>query len=365
MVGILTFHRAINYGALLQAYALHKVLIDLGIQNVIINYRCDHIEKEYCIFTDYKYCGNIKGKFIRTLNLPAIIIKKNKFNKFIKQHITLCPNKLLSRNDLLKNWRSTGFDYFITGSDQVWHNGVTNFDKTYFLDFITEPERKISYAASFGFSEIPSQHLSEYKYLLSDFGHISVREKSGAEIIRKITNKDVPIVLDPTLLLNKSDWLTISSNNVKIINYILIFCIIITDSIKAFAEELRKLTGYIIISIDNKISSSFKATGSLGIGPKEFLSLFKNANFIVTNSYHGTAFSINFNKDFFVEIQSSPNNTNCRILQLINLFELDDRVINNKSCKLNLLKPIQYDKINSILKSEINNSISFLKILSG
>lgn len=360
MVGIITFHRAINYGALLQAYALHKVLNDLGVENCIVDYRCQHIEKEYHLLTDYKYCKSIKSKIVRTLNLPTIIAKRRKFHKFIDSYIKLNSKKALNREDLLENWRCTGCDIIITGSDQVWHNGVTNFDKTYFLDFLSKPEQKKSYAASFGFNEIPAEYLPEYKNLLSGFSHISVREKAGAEIIKKLFDKDVPVVLDPTLLISKDQWKKLASGNVKITNYILVFCIVATDSILSFAEDLKNRTGCSIVIVNDKTTTSLNAIRGLGIGPLDFLDLFIHATYIVTNSYHGTAFSINLNKNLFVELQSYANNTNTRIQQLLDLFGLNQRVINKNSNAINL-DPIQYKNVNDILQKERQYSLSYLE----
>jgi hypothetical protein len=359
MVGILTFHRALNYGALLQAYALHRVLNDQGISNCIIDYKCDHFEKEYHLFADYKYV-NIKGKVVRTLNIPDIIAKRIKFKTFIKNHIKLSEKKDLTRTDLVDNWKITGCDTIITGSDQIWNNNVTNFDKTYFLDFVNDPQSKKSYAASFGFNKIPEELISEYRALLSDFSHISVREKIGADIIKQLCGRMVPINLDPTLLLKREMWMQLCSDTVKIKNYILVFCIIETESIRGFANKLSNKTGCPVITVMDKVINSLNVFNNLGLGPCEFLDLFKHARYIVTNSYHGTAFSINFNKDFFVELQTHSNNTNSRILQLLELFGLQNREIHKGTNTINL-ETVEFGTINSILFEQRKMAITWLK----
>jgi hypothetical protein len=225
---------------------------------------------------------------------------------------------------------------------------------------VSEPQRKKSYAASFGFNEIPQDLLSEYKKLLNNFGAISVREKNGADIIKMLLDRDVPVVLDPTLLLEREQWKALASGTLKIANYILVFCIVATESIMSYAEELKRKTGCKIIVINDKTRTSWTAFKGLGIGPQEFLDLFINARYIITNSYHGTAFSINLNKDFYVELQSYTKNTNNRILQLIDLFGLHDRVINKDTIPTQL-EVVQYDTVNAILLKERHRSISFLK----
>lgn len=354
-IGIITFHKAINYGAVLQTYALQKVLEDMDADPEIIDYKCEYIENTYKLFS-ISSIRNLKCFISSLIYLPIKISKKNKFNKFRNDYLKLSSEinnriQLDNSNCLYKS--------FITGSDQVWNLKCTGYDTTYFLDFVKDTSKKFSYAASFGSADIEKNQKEKYMYLLKDFNKISVREKQGLKIIGELIDKEGYVHLDPTLLLKEESWRNLCSNG-KYNNYILIYLMVHSQTALAFAEDLAKQTGCKIIYINSGLTKKVKGTYVRTAGPKEFLSLFAGAKYVVTNSFHGTAFSINFNKEFFVELLPPPSKVNSRLENIMDLLDLRERqIINGKND--NIHKPINYSQVNSVLEEERRNSIKYLR----
>lgn len=355
-IGIFTFHRSINYGAVLQAYALKNVITNLGGLCDIIDYKNQHIEEINKVrLFNFK---NVKS-FINSLILYPINRKKaEKFVRFRSKHLKPCD---IDINEDLQNQ----YDVFITGSDQVWNYGLSKFDKTYFLDFVKDSKKKNSYAASFGFSCIPNEYVEEYKKLLKSYNKISVREKQGADIIQDLLDEKVPVVLDPSLLLDMSEWENAFDLSVRTSKkYILLYLMISEPTILRFTEQLSQATGCQIIYVTSKIKRTINATYIRTASPEEWLELFMNATYIVTNSFHGVAFSINFNKNFFMGLLPALANVNSRLEDIIRLFDLEERQI-KEDMKIDYFKDINYKKVNNILSQERNKSIAFLNSILG
>ena len=228
-VGITTFHRAVNYGAVLQTYALQKALEKINVKSEVIDYRDNIIDNRFKFF----YNKSLK-RFVRDLlYYPVFSSKNKKFESFLKTYVKT-TDKIYTNFEQLKTLQN--FDKYITGSDQVWNYKLTKWDKVYFLNFVQDNNKKCSYAASFGLNEIPSTEIQEYKKLLSQFNHISVREKKGEEIIYNLLERKAMVDLDPTLLLDKKEWSSIAKVP-KEKEYILVFVMQKNNSTFKFAEE--------------------------------------------------------------------------------------------------------------------------------
>lgn len=355
-IGIITFHRTISYGAVLQTYALQKTYQKLGCDALVIDYRNDFLETQHKK-TRLKDCRSIIG-VVRHLCYSRF---KNKthdlFRSFLSNKIKItspCFNKLD-----LKSLTSQ-FDRVVTGSDQVWNYEITNQDKMYLLEFCDDTNKKCAYAASFGLSSLPDEISSDYKPLLSSFGFLSVRERQGQSILNNLGITDSEIVIDPTMLLSKEEWFSVAenySNN----NYILIFAFgRITSTMKKFVEELAKSSGLEIVYMTFSFLRSLNATYEKVTGPEKFLGLFKNAQYVVTNSFHGTAFSILFNKHFFVEKHVHEQELGSRLKNILNVFNLRNREISDGHCSA-INSPIDYETVNSILAVEREKSLEFIK----
>lgn len=359
-IGIISFHRAINYGAVLQSYALSECIKKLGCNPIYIDHRNYRIEK----VLDYNFSDVFKPrKMISFLINSFIYIKKiKKFDRFISEHLNVDNN--LNLNDLISKNKLQKYYSFITGSDQVWNFKSSNFDKAYFLNFVDVSSKKNSYAASFGFENLPNEYIEEYQKLLIDFNHITVREKQGASIIKKILNRDAEIVLDPTLLLSKQDWMKISTSYKNKKDYILIYQLANSKRLVNCAIELSKILNCEVIYIGDSLLKKYNVTYARAVSPETFIGLFINAKYIFTNSFHGIAFSINFNKQFVAECLPNSLNTNSRLDNILTTFDLKDRLLRDNNIN-QILNSIDYDNVNNILKCERNKSIKLLKMMLG
>jgi len=360
-VGILTFHRALNYGALLQAYALQCTLNDLKIDSEIIDYRNPLIEEMYRYKGFFERKG-IKDKIKYLLQKNTEIEKRKKFELFRKDMLLLTNESYFNDSDLRKI--NDKYNFYITGSDQVWNYDAHGFDKNYFLDFVDNSNKRISYAASFGISKIPEKHQMKYVSLLSGISVHSVREVIGQELIKNLTGLEARLDLDPTLLLEKKQWSEKVGVWDKPERYILLYCFELTSSMKKFIEKLSDKTGLEVRYFGKAFRSTLnvKCVSIKNADPFDFVRSFIYADYVITNSFHGTAFSINLNKTFFVELLVDASSVNSRLENIIHLTGLESRYIrNDKSIEEYLSDGINWKKVNKILDKKRKESISFLK----
>lgn len=321
-VGITTFHRARNYGAVLQTYALQKALENLNIESDVIDYRENAIDLNYKLLSKKS-----AKKFIRDIAYFPILNKKyKKIENFVNNNIKLSEKKPTNLEELKK--LENDYDTFITGSDQVWNYRLTKWDEGYFLNFVSNNKKKNSYAASFGLNEIPEKEKEKYKMMLKDYNYISVREEQGTKIVKNLINNEVTQDVDPTLLIRKNEWESIAKLP-KEKDYILIFVMQKNKSIFEFAEKLAQKTNCEIIYIADSLKKRIKGKYKYTVSPEEWLGYFINAKYVITNSFHGLAFSINLNKEFFLEMQVPPATGNSRLETLLDRFNLRDREIIN------------------------------------
>jgi hypothetical protein len=357
-IGIITFHRAVNYGAVLQAYALRRVL---GYDNAdIIDYRNPLIEKLYCPWRPVRPFTprNIAAYLI---NIPIKLVKNRAFRGFLKRFAGAGGRAVKNNAELLS--LNGSYSAFVTGSDQVWNHDRSGFDETYFLGFADEG-KKFSYAASFGFSSLDDKYAARYRELLQSYSAISVREEQGSGIVEKLLGSRAEVVLDPTLLLDGNDWADISGKSgIKTPGrYILLYVFELTQNLREFVLRLSDETGLSIIWVQASLSRRLeKAKKLYCASPEDFLKLFQNASYVVTNSFHGLAFSLNFNREFFIELLPEQYGVNSRLEDLISRYKLADRAIDR--CKLN--DKIDYGAVNERLREERGRSLAFIQRIGG
>lgn len=355
-IGILTFHNCSNYGAAFQTYALHTAIVkNISHSCEVINYSNDYISSDVEI-SKMKVIRSIKD-FIRYCILYKAYKKKNDvFKKFINDSVVLSENEY--KKDNIKESNSI-YDVFITGSDQVFNLLLTHNDTSYFLDFVHQEKKRISYAASVGNTELIDMNADIYVENLSKFNNISVREEQTKNKLMLYGNFNISVVMDPTFLLSKDEWESIGNDIVVSEKYILLYLISPEKYNFEFARKLSKITGYTIYYINYKPFKEKGMKNLWAVTPEQFITLLKKAEYVVTNSFHGTALSINMNKNFFYELSQKKSNGNSRIEQLIGFFGLESRQIvagNNDYINEN----INYDKINYILDDLKNESLNFL-----
>lgn len=355
MIGILNYYKAINYGAVLQCYALQKTIEQLGYDCEVINYRCDYIEKHYKLvhFRQMKQFINDIIYFNNHLR------KRIEFHHFINKYLKL-SNKQYNRNNIPD--ANAVYSSFIVGSDQVFNYTNTAFDKTFFLDFVDCKQKKNSYSASFGFSSIPKPYVNEYKRLLDDFNNLSFREESGCSIYKELTGKESSVTLDPTLLLDKRFWEFGEKKDYE--EYILIYMLERSTNLIEIVKQIQRKLMIKVICIGSVFwlyRDGLKAEYKGSLSPSQFVELFKNASFVVTNSFHGTAFSIIFQKEFFTQKLKSGASTNNRFFNLLNSLGLLDRLIESDSSSLKSIESINYDAVNTKLAILQEKSLAYLR----
>lgn len=351
-IGILTFINTINFGASLQAYALQETLNKMGEKAEIIRYKNKDIEDKEK--NKGKRSLNLKGIYRQLIMGNGLRKKTEAFKKYEEKNLRFGLE--LNEKDFkeINNY----YDLFITGSDQVWNMRITEKNYLYFLNFVNDNNKKISYAPSFGNDKFPEEEKENTANLLSQFKAISVREKSGSELIKKISNIDATVVLDPTLLLDKEEW----ENRIEFVpnlkHYILVYFPHDKKKVFDFVKILKKKTGLpvVYLSISPKIQKGVKTI--YNASPDEFLGWMKNADYVVTGSFHGTAFSINLNKEFFYE----PSGDGSRIGNLVNISGTVERSIENLDAIGN---KIDYTIVNKNMKIARNKSLEWLKSAIG
>lgn len=302
-IGILTFVDTINYGALFQAYALEMVLNDMGHDAYVIQYKNDAIEKR-----------EKNANMLSLRGILSFIVIGNKFKEKEKKFKAF-ELENVKRTEICNAGNIADicgqFDKIVTGSDQVWNVSLTDNDMHYFLDFVEESSKKISYAPSFGEGTVPSALAGQIGNLLKGFHAISVREESGASIVLSLSGEKATVVIDPTLLLPQGVWMKFVGSRICKEPYILVYLPHKKDICFSFAKKLKAKTGLKIIylSISPRIITGVKTI--YDASPQEWLSWIYYAEYVVTGSFHGMAFSLNFGKNFFFEPQGAGSRVDC------------------------------------------------------
>jgi hypothetical protein len=370
-VGVITFHQSLNYGAMLQACALQHAVAGLNHECRIIDYYrdIDHYRglvkpSSTLVSPDMNRLKQAAVLVDRLLTYRLQAVRKTRSEAFRRDYLKLSERAYLDYGSL--DAHPPLYDVYITGSDQVWNPFNPLALDPYFLAFAPCGRRRISYAASFGVSSVPEKFHEYYAKALEKMDRISVRETEGVRIVRELCGRQAEWVLDPTLLLTSEQWAEIASPNEIHEPYILCYTLSRMPYLHDVAKIISKKTGYRVYKIGNEI---FRWT-QLGVrnifdaGPREFLRMFLNASFVLTNSFHGTAFSINFGKPFF-SIGRPPRNTasvGSRITSLLDLVGLSSRrLVTGTPMPTGDPLDIDYSGPHRVLCREREKSIQFLR----
>lgn len=354
--GILTFHWANNYGAVLQVYALQKIVEQMGVDVQIIDFRA-HKSKSMLL----------QKAISQLIRIPSYMEKKernDRFTSFRRERLKLTDNNYSTEEQLIDCLPL--FDTFICGSDQIWNPSIKGFSKAYLLSFVPAEKRKISYAASFGLNHIPDAHLDTFKKYLKRLHHISVREQDGIALVKELTGKQATHVLDPVFLLNAEEWEKTAKTPTDKEEYVLLFIMEKSQVLINLATRLAKETGKKLVSINIRKNKVQEADVNISnAGPQEFLGLIKNASYVCTNSFHATAFSILFNKPFM----TVPHTTrNSRMESLLNILGIASQMMSKTLDCEELQGKFHYDTnpVHERLQNEKKKSLDFLtQALSG
>ena len=361
-IALITIHWANSYGGMLQAIASQKILSDYG-EVKVIDYKTPHLKKSMQLIR----IGYMPRDFLRMGKdlfrlLPRYRLL-NKFKKFIWRNLNL-TQQCVSHHDLGK--LEEHYDLFVCGSDQIWNpNIVDEFDNAYFLGFIHD-KKKISYASSSGsyqFSENEEAVLVGY---LTSFSNISVREKNTAQYISNLLEKrKITTVLDPTLMLNKAEWLELLKLKVKKKNklYVFVYTLKKDQFVRDVVEKVSNYLDLEVIVIDQDTFLGYPSDLHIrDADPEEYLELIAGASFVITNSFHGTAFSVNFGIPF---ISIKPETGLNRIQDFLESVGLQGRLILDKNNLNDIISSpvdfkgsnIKLEKLRASTRAYLNNSL--------
>lgn len=375
--GIITmYYNSINYGGVLQAYALQKFLENNGIEARQICFQKKGYGLKKSIKMHYKDLGIIKTFFWATdrvyksisNRIARKIIKskeKKLFNERIKKFADFREkiphtDKIYTSNNIKET--NELFDTFCCGSDQIWKPGVVCPE--YMLNFVNDNKYKLSYAASISKTDISEEQINYMIPFLNSFDKISLREKTDKSLIKKYIKKDVEWVIDPTLLLTKKDWEKLYIKNIVGKRYV--FCYLLEANskkykiIKKFAQKnnLKIVTIPYASGVLNLKDKKFGDIHITNAGPQEFISLIHDADVVITDSFHAAVFSNIFERNFFVLEREEAPTMNSRIISLLDMFSRKDRFIKDgELCTKKI--DCNFDEKNGFNKIK-NSSINFL-----
>jgi hypothetical protein len=360
-VGIITYHCAHNYGAMLQAYALCKTLEGKGNEVRFVDFYPMRAELKNKRKLPVR---NLRGLIVRGVEMLLYPVFKKRFLNFESFRERYLPvTNVRYKTDAELEKVPPVFDAFICGSDQIW-NMEQGGTPAFFLRFPTGKSKRLAYAASFGRGEVPEQYKEKLADWLKSYDSISVRESSGIDIIKNATGMDVPQVMDPVFLLKITDWSAIAKEAVYKGEYIAFYSLEVSRELSDLVEFISGKFNIpvVVLGKGGRFILKCKSKMAIDSGPAEFLGWFKNARFVITNSFHATAFSLIFNKPFY----SVPHSTrNTRLESLLKLVDLQSRQITSLSTikELNAeeIMNIDYSHVNSIIEAEANRSDQFLK----
>lgn len=347
-VGIMTLHIGDNYGALLQCYALRKVLNSMpDVQAEIINFDPGRI---FPVYDDEE----VQLQYTQKLK---------KFEDFHRNENGIQKPKFTSFEDVV----SLKYDYYITGSDQVWNTSFVFANKAYFLDFAPDYAKRIAYAPSIGIpTDSPKLKTEWFKEYIPKFDYLSLREMSHEKYIRQFTDKKVYSVVDPTLLLTRDDYDELCKDTPYPSGDYLVLYFLKHDNsaplLFEFANMIsRKYNLKVIYSLAKAPTNAFKNESETFYysDPKEFVQLIKHAKVVVTNSFHGTVFSLKYHVPFFTYLVKSMAS---RVTDLLQSVGLEDRIVRGYRKISEDMLLVDFDKADAILEKRRRESLEYLKM---
>ena len=377
-VGVITICKCNNYGAELQAFATYHILTLLGYDAEII----DYIYYKTWNFKDSKMSQSLipignKGKLLywvkyrfvnalvdRIIPLISGNVKRRR-ERFIEfhQYNSRFSRPFYSMPDLYNN--VPVYDVYLTGSDQVWNPAASSSIEPYFLTFAPKGKKKIAYASSFGVSKIPDELKETYGKWLRSYTSIGVRETVGVTLVKELSGRESACVADPTLLLNKEQWKPFMKPYEGIPNdYILIYQLLPSVTLQQLALKIAKSKQCKVFYLAKR-AFGIEVTKGIEViydaGPAEFLSLIANASCVVTNSFHGTAFSVNFGTPFYAVLK--PNReSNARLTSLLGQVGLTDHILYEGDSLANIHDSSFYKPtVREFLEDIRRKSLSYLK----
>ena len=354
-VSLITILDNTNFGTYLQALALSKTIEKLGLDVEIV----DYIRPRMSRIGSMSWTRNPWKKLLKWLNYPAIEKLRDADHDFLKRFVALSPVTYSNYKQLKNN--PPVADIYVTGSDQVW-NSVWNegFEGPYFLDFAPVGKRRIAFSASIGRESIFDWEIPLMKNALSKYYAISMREESGVELVKSLGFPDAQLVLDPTLLLTRDNWDKIATHPMHAgESYVLAYGLNDNPRLLSFAAGVAREYGINLISINyNPIHLPSAGIKEITPDVTDFIGLFEDASYVVTDSFHATAFALNFGIPFTA---IAPPRFSTRITSILSLTHTNERLLINYNDSSMLRKPIDFEAVHDVLSNMRDKSVSFLR----
>lgn len=346
IIKTITCHDVYNTGASLQAYALSAYLKKLGHQVEIIDYKPDYLNHyELWGVKNPRYNKPIFREIYNILKFPRRVKercskRKKAFDYFKNTYLTVTDKTFKSNEALEKEYIDA--DIIFAGSDQIWNTIFQNGkDPAFYIDFAPTGVIRASYAASFATEDVVEEYKKQVGLWISKLDFVSVREKSGIAILQKLGIHEAQHVVDPVFLLARSEWESLLNNDTEDEDYLLIYDFDNNEELNNKAVELAKRNGWKIYSLfPNAICDKC----FFDEGPLEFVGLIKNAKMVLSNSFHATAFSIIFEKQFIVYERKEKINTRMRDILISLDISMDEQFIDYNKVNLLLSKQIEISK---------------------
>ena len=362
-INVITRHSVPNYGSILQSYATQKTIEKLGHESEIINYT--RYEERYnnlanTLIKGKKWDKNpITRVLYKVIQTPNYAKMYKKFAKYRKELLKETELEYGSLEELKNNIPNA--DVFCSGSDQIWGKiGTAEYDEAYFLEF-AKNKKCISYASSFGKTELTDNLKKNIKRLLKKYSSILVREDSAKEILKNQGFNNVEHVLDPTLLLDNQTWINLANKaKIKSDDYVLVYQLHDNKEFDNYAKEFAMKKNLKLLRVSASLHHITRSGKLIYLPtPYEFLSYFNNAKYILTDSFHATVFSIIFNKKF-IDILPA-NKTGTRIESVLNLLGIENRLLKSYNDFESIDRNIDYNKVNLKLEEERKKSIELFQ----
>lgn len=366
-IGLITFHASHNIGSMLQTYAMQHVLESIYDKNVeVINFSTKRQKEIYSLF--FKW-DSIKKAI---MNIAVLLFYKqfksrfNDFEKFLGEYINTTERKYETVDELAEI--ENEYDVLVCGSDQIWNTNCADFDNAYFLSFAKDTP-KIAYAPSLGGKNILSnikKNPKVYTQYLEGFHRLSVREENGKKWLKELTDKKIEVLPDPTLLLDKSNWEALAKQREFEEKYIFFYGAVYHPDTYEVLEKISKKLNMKIVMLDYK-RWFFKKNLLRGFSiskhcsPADYLGLIKNAEMVITTSFHGTIFSTVFNKNFWTLTFKSTNEDDDRIQTLLNQLDMSSRRIYMEDIgNIDLSEDVNYDNYVDSIENLRERGFSYL-----
>lgn len=372
-IGIITILKVNNYGAELQAFALQRKLCLMGYEAEIIDYlfykhKDYRREKASRPFYPFPWKKRIKENLLPIVealkslpNRKTYRARCKGFDSFHQRNTRFSLQTYHSYSELYNN--VPDYDVYCVGSDQVWNPNCYTSLNPYLLTFVPKGKKRVSYASSFGVSAVPSTAIESYRSGIRALDCISVREKTGQDLVRQLTGREATVVADPTLLLTRQDWMNVARmDKVPKEDFLLLYVLRDSDYITQMAKIEAQKRGLKLVRLCKIAHAQDGASSGIinivDAAPDDFIGLFSKAKMVMTNSFHGTVFSNIFHCDYYAILPKGKDN-NSRIVDLLDRLGCPERHV-MEDCEFKEANPLDWDAVDAKLEKFVELSECYI-----